>query len=137
MKKRISQKIAKEKYGIVISKLQHYNNYKFFLLDNGNVVDSDGDIRYLNEKNLCKDGACYNRGDNVNCKHNPNHNEIARKKTDKEIKMLEKDKEHDKLVGIAMDLIESVFEIRENKLINDEEYYLLEDEIIEVLKRHI
>ena len=51
--------------------------------------------------------------------------------------MLEKDKEHDKLVGIAMDLIESVFEIRENKLINDEEYYLLEDEIIEVLKRHI
>jgi len=47
MKKRISQKVARTKYGIVISKLQHYNNYKFFLLDNGNVVDSDGDIRYV------------------------------------------------------------------------------------------
>ena len=88
-------------------------------------------------KKVCKDGACYNRGDNVNCKHNPNHNEIARKKTDKEIKMLEKDKEHDKLVGIAMDLIENVIEVREGKAIDGEEYYILEDEIIEVLKRHI
>ena len=51
--------------------------------------------------------------------------------------MLEKDKEHDKLVGIAMDLIENVIEVREGKAIDGEEYYLLEDEIIEVLKRHI
>ena len=101
MKQRISQKIAKEKYGIVISKSQHYNNYKFFLLDNGNVVDSDGDTRYLNPRKIPKENR------------------------------------HDKLVGIAMDLIENVIEVREGKAIDGEEYYLLEDKIIEVLKRHI
>lgn len=49
-KKQITQREAKEKYGIVISKMQHYNNYKFFLFDNGDVVDSDGDIRYQKPK---------------------------------------------------------------------------------------
>jgi hypothetical protein len=47
MKKQITQKLAKEKYGVVISKMQHYNHYKFFLLDDGRVMDSDGDIRYI------------------------------------------------------------------------------------------
>ena len=50
MKKQITQKEAKEKYGVVISKMQHYNNYKFYLLDNGDVVDSNGDIRYTSPK---------------------------------------------------------------------------------------
>ena len=42
--------------------------------------------------------------------------------------------QHDRLVGIAMDLIESVIEVREDRLIDGEEYYELEDEILKVLK---
>lgn len=95
MKKQITQKLAREKYGIVISKMQHYNNYKFYLLDNGNVIDSDSDIRYQAKV---------------------------------------KESKHDRLVGIAMSLIEGVFEVRENKHIDGEEYYELEDEIIKILK---
>lgn len=45
-KKQITQKQAREKYGIVISKIQHHDKVKFYLLDNGNVVDHIGDIRY-------------------------------------------------------------------------------------------
>ena len=44
MKKKITQKEAKEKYGILMSHLPEYN--KFFLLDDGRVVDSVGDTRY-------------------------------------------------------------------------------------------
>lgn len=44
----ISNKEASTKYGIIISKMQIYNKYKFFLLENGDVIDSDGDIRYEN-----------------------------------------------------------------------------------------
>ena len=43
----ITQKEAKEKYGVVISKMQHYNYYKFYLCDDGRVVDSDGDTRFF------------------------------------------------------------------------------------------
>lgn len=46
-KKQITQKEAKEKYGIVISKSQKLDNIKFFLLANGDVVDSLGDKRYI------------------------------------------------------------------------------------------
>lgn len=45
-KKLISRKVASEKYGIVVSKMQQYNKVKYYLLDNGSVVDSDGDVRY-------------------------------------------------------------------------------------------
>lgn len=45
--KRISNKVASEKYGIVISKMQRYNGYRFYLLENGNVIDSDGDLRFI------------------------------------------------------------------------------------------
>ena len=46
----------------------------------------------------------------------------------------ENDKQHDRLVGIAMELIECIFEVREKKEICGEEYYALEDEIIAILK---
>ena len=45
-----------------------------------------------------------------------------------------KESQHDRLIGIAMSLIEGVFEVREDKHIDGEEYYELEDEIISVLK---
>lgn len=48
--KQITQKVAREKYGIVISKMQRYNGYKFYLLPNGDVIDSDGDIRFISNK---------------------------------------------------------------------------------------
>lgn len=47
-KKQITQKLAKEKYGIVISQMQKLDKIKFFLLDDGNVIDSNGDVRYIN-----------------------------------------------------------------------------------------
>lgn len=46
MKKQITQKQAKEKYGIIVSKMQKLDRVKYYLLDNGNVIDSMGDIRY-------------------------------------------------------------------------------------------
>lgn len=52
MKKQITQKEARNKYGVVISKMQHYNHYKFYLLDDGRVMDSDGDIRYIPDISL-------------------------------------------------------------------------------------
>jgi hypothetical protein len=39
---------------------------------------------YDTDMKTCIDGACYNLGDDVNCKHNPDHDSIARKKTDHE-----------------------------------------------------
>lgn len=45
-----------------------------------------------------------------------------------------KESRHNRLVGIAMSLIEGVIEVREGKAIDGEEYYELEDEIIKVLK---
>ena len=45
-KKQITIKEAQDKYGIVVSKMQRYNKVKYYLQDNGNVIDSDGDIRY-------------------------------------------------------------------------------------------
>lgn len=49
IKKKISKKEAREKYGIIIKR---FHNYEYFLLENGDVVDSDGDVRYtpLKEK---------------------------------------------------------------------------------------
>ena len=47
MTTKISQKEAKTKYNIVISKMQKLNKIKFFLLDNGNIIDSLGDTRYI------------------------------------------------------------------------------------------
>lgn len=44
MKKQISAKTAREKYGVIVKKP---NFYKFYLLDDGRVIDSDGDIRAL------------------------------------------------------------------------------------------
>lgn len=42
-KKLISKKVASSKYGIVIKR---FDDRKYYLLPNGNVVDSDGDVRY-------------------------------------------------------------------------------------------
>jgi len=44
MKKKISKKEAREKYGIITSGVNSL--YSYFLLDNGDIIDSDGDIRY-------------------------------------------------------------------------------------------
>lgn len=49
-KKQITQKLAKEKYGILISKMQKLDKIKFYLLDNGNVIDSTDSIRYIAPK---------------------------------------------------------------------------------------
>lgn len=46
-KQKITNKIAEEEYGIVISKSQKLNQIEFYLLSNGNVVDSLGDIRFI------------------------------------------------------------------------------------------
>ncbi|MES2408766.1 MAG: hypothetical protein V4509_00515 [Patescibacteria group bacterium] len=46
----ITFKEAKEKYGIVNSAMQRLDKVRFYLLDNGNVVDSMGDIRYIAKK---------------------------------------------------------------------------------------
>ena len=43
-KKEISKKQAREKYGIIVKR---FHDYKYFLLENGDVIDSDGDIRYV------------------------------------------------------------------------------------------
>lgn len=39
---RITKALARTKYGIVTS----HNDYRYYLLPNGDVVDSDGDTRY-------------------------------------------------------------------------------------------
>lgn len=42
--KKITKKEAKEKYGIIIQK---HHAYDYFLRDDGSVIDSDGDIRFI------------------------------------------------------------------------------------------
>ena len=49
-KKQITQKEAKEKYGVVISKMQKLDNVKFYLLENGDVIDHIGDKRFLGDE---------------------------------------------------------------------------------------
>ena len=44
MKKKISKKEASEKYGVVTDGANSL--YEYFLKDNGQVVDSDGDVRF-------------------------------------------------------------------------------------------
>ena len=51
MKKQITKSEARNKYGIVITRFQIY---KYYLLDNGDVIDSDGDTRYLGEESYQK-----------------------------------------------------------------------------------
>lgn len=43
-KKRISKEVASEKYGIITTGVNSLYNY--YLLPNGDVIDSDGDVRY-------------------------------------------------------------------------------------------
>lgn len=50
--KQITQKEAKEKYGIVISNMQKLDKVKFYLQDNGNVIDSNGDTRFVQNKKI-------------------------------------------------------------------------------------
>jgi hypothetical protein len=47
--KQISHKTAREKYGVIISKIQILDGVRFYLLDNGNIIDSIGDIRYISK----------------------------------------------------------------------------------------
>jgi len=47
--KRISKKEASEKYGVSVTGPNSL--YKYYLLDNGNVIDDDGDVRYDNVGN--------------------------------------------------------------------------------------
>ena len=46
---KISKKEAKTKYGIITTGVN--SQYKYFLLKNGNVIDNDGDLRFINRKN--------------------------------------------------------------------------------------
>jgi hypothetical protein len=46
---KISKKEAKEKYGIITNGASGYQN-SYFLLENGDVVDNDGNIRFLGSK---------------------------------------------------------------------------------------
>ena len=42
-KTQIGKKVARDKYGVLTSR---YDDLKYYLLDNGQVVDSAGDLRY-------------------------------------------------------------------------------------------
>lgn len=48
-KKLITQKEAKAS-GVVISKAQKLDKIKFYRLNNGNIIDSNGDTRFINNK---------------------------------------------------------------------------------------
>lgn len=54
MKKQITHKEAKEKYGVVISKMQKLDKVKFYLTEDGDIIDSLGDTRCLGDKNYKK-----------------------------------------------------------------------------------
>jgi hypothetical protein len=43
-KTKISKKVARDKYGIITTGVN--SMYDYFLLENGNVIDDEGDIRY-------------------------------------------------------------------------------------------
>lgn len=45
--KRISKEEASTKYGV----LTKYDDVKYYLTSNGNIVDSDGNLRYLAKEN--------------------------------------------------------------------------------------
>jgi hypothetical protein len=47
MRKRISKKEASQKYGILTGGMNMF--YRYYLLDNGDVVDSDGDFRFIKD----------------------------------------------------------------------------------------
>lgn len=49
MQKEITKKEARDKYGIIALKR---HDLKYFLQDNGNVVDSAGDIRYIARQSI-------------------------------------------------------------------------------------
>lgn len=51
-KKQITQKEASEKYGVNTRGVNSL--YKYFLLENGDVIDSDGDIRFINGLTIIK-----------------------------------------------------------------------------------
>ncbi len=54
MKKQITIYEAVTKYGIVVSKMQRLDKVKFYLMDNGNVMDSFDDMRYIAPKKSLK-----------------------------------------------------------------------------------
>ncbi len=39
----IGKKVARDKYGVLTSR---YDNLKYYLLENGKIIDSAGDLRY-------------------------------------------------------------------------------------------
>lgn len=43
--KEVNRKEASEKYGIIVKR---FHDYKYYLMSNGNVIDSDGDTRFIN-----------------------------------------------------------------------------------------
>ena len=45
--KEITYKRAAEEFGCLISKMQRLDRIKFYLLENGNVIDSMGDLRFI------------------------------------------------------------------------------------------
>lgn len=47
-KKKITKRQAKERYGIITTGVN--SNYSYYLLKNGDVIDNDGDIRYMELK---------------------------------------------------------------------------------------
>jgi hypothetical protein len=57
--KRISKKDASQKYGVITTGVN--SQYKYFLNDKGEVVDSDGDVRYTPkaELNMCDNCGKY------------------------------------------------------------------------------
>jgi hypothetical protein len=73
--KRISKKVASSKYGVITTGIN--SQYKYFLNEKGEVVDSDGDVRYtppVNEyKKILKNTEAYKANVNLcdNCGKHP------------------------------------------------------------------
>ena len=64
-KTKITLKEARTKYGILPSKLAEYN--KFWLLDNGNVIDSTDSIRYIAPKQCKHENWGYRENADIFC----------------------------------------------------------------------
>ena len=45
--KEITHTRAIEEFGCILSEMQKLNRIKFYLLENGNIIDSMGDLRFI------------------------------------------------------------------------------------------
>lgn len=65
--KKISKKEASQKYGVITTGVN--SMYQYFLTPEGNVVDSDGDIRYMAHHHIYRKDRNTTRGMICECGH--------------------------------------------------------------------